>query len=338
MSKDVKKFISVLLPFVLILISGTVNSEVKSPEKGPLPEDVNCADLALPYKGALINVPKDTRLGIQKKFCVFKYEAKAVREASANWSQELKNTSYEVHPNGCQSEAPDCEASPHNWGVRDYIAISTPQGKPWRMISRVWAMDECQNLNHIFENQIDGLGMKFTLMSNKEWMAIAWNLIDVPVNWSDGVVGKGGCLKSGNNGGQKPCGYDGENPESGGNPEAELFLSNNESILHFPGNVWEWVSDDYDFRFGKNQYMSIYSDSDIYRYFGLPPERNYLCDESNNHCNFGWGWLNHLSEAIIRGGNYKLNRYAGVLATYLFVHPLDVYDDVGFRCVLRFEE
>ncbi len=258
MLKDVKKFIFVLyLPLILIFISGAVNSEVESPEKES-PPDVNCADLALPYKGALINVPKNTRLGIQK-FCVFKYEARAAREASANWSQELKKTSYEVHPNGCESEAPDCEASPHNWGVKDYIAISTPQGKPWRMISRAQAMDECQSLNHIFKNQIDGLEMKFALMSNKEWLAIAWNLIDVPINWSDGVVGKGGCLKSGNNGGQKPCGYDGENPESGSNPKAELSLSNTESISHFPGNVWEWISDNHDFRPGKNQYMSIYS-------------------------------------------------------------------------------
>ena len=257
--------------------------------------------------------------------CVMEYEAKAWHDANNNGDVD----GYEIKSNGCDGEGSSCSGGRSNWGLAAHVPVSVSQGKPWRQISRDNAINECQELNHVYGIPGDS-DKTFDLMFNFEWQTIARDIERQPVNWSGKSLGFG-CVYQGNNGLETQCSYDGANPERGAdNHKARHVLSNGEFIYHFPGNVWEWVKDDNNHKVSGNQYMSRYSDSD----YG--PAGNYFCNEIDRYCGFGFGWLNYSAGAVLRGGYWGdsvIN--AGLFAAILYDGPSRTRATTGFRCVFR---
>ena len=269
-----------------------------------------------------IPVPGDTHLGTGD-FCVMEYEAKAWHDANNNGDVD----DYEIESNGCDGKGSLCEGGRSNWGLGTHVPASVSKGKPWRRISRDSAINECQELNGVYNIPEDS-DKKFDLISNFEWQTIARDIEGQSVNWSGKRLGSG-CVYQGNNGLDTLCSYDGDGPEEGVNDDkARHVLSNGESINHFPGNVWEWVKDDNDSKVGKSQYMSNYSGSD----YG--PEGNYSCNKENRYCGFGYGFFVSAG-AVLRGGSWDNSGSAGLFAAYLGNGPSYSFNGVGFRCVFH---
>lgn len=139
-----------------------------------------------------------------------------------------------------------------------HLPVSRPDQLPWFDITITDAHVACQSLG-------DG----YDLISNKEWMTIAYEIEQNPLNWTSGTVGVE-LLYSGNN--DKPwdagrvgildvqdtsdpydqTGYDENSPTPviAGDPNGKeqrrtLYLASGETIWDFSGNVWEWVNWNY---------------------------------------------------------------------------------------------
>lgn len=256
------------------------------------------------------------------EFCVMKYGAKA-------WDDKNKNGQIdagEIRASGCDGTGKYCDGGHDNWGS-SHIPVSVPQGIPWRKISRDSAIERCQSLNSFAKTQP---GMKYDLISNREWQTVARNIEKQAGNWSGGKVGAG-CLNQGNTGYNSQCSYASDGPERGGDKRSSHVLSNGEEIYHFSGNLWQWVKDDNKSKQGDDRRMSTAAGTQ----YG--PEGSYKCDSGNNYCGFGSGFLNYNAGAVLRGGDWVNNDYAvaGVFAASLFRPPSDSDLNVGFRCVLH---
>ena len=75
--------------------------------------------------------------------------------------------------------------------------------------------------------------------------------------------------------------------------------------------------------------MSNYSGSD----YG--PEGNYSCNKENRYCGFGYGFLNYSAGAVLRGGFWSYDDFAGLFAAFLYYDPSYLLSVVGFRCVFH---
>jgi DNA-directed RNA polymerase subunit H (RpoH/RPB5) len=122
------------------------------------------------------------------------------------------------------------------------IATSQAASPPWVTINQANAAAKCA-----------ALGSKYDLISNTEWMAIAYNVESVGVNWSGGSVGQGQLFRghTDNNPANTLDVTNINNPYIGtgdvatlpaGKEQKRTFtLTNGEEIWDFSGNLWEWV-------------------------------------------------------------------------------------------------
>jgi formylglycine-generating enzyme required for sulfatase activity len=287
-------------------------------------EKKNCPD-------GYIMVPANSTVGVDRNFCVMKYEAKMV----------------------------------------DGNPASVEAGKPWVSINQTNARNECRSLNSETgdtninaDTNSDGT---YDLISNPEWMAIARNVENVAENWTGGAVGDG-CLKRGNIGGTYNCtgsngsvasGYNGADPDDGSarenyNGTAELVLSNGESIFDFSGNVWEWV--DWTLGGGLSTNMASGADGDkpyidadgapvsawrelsaLDHFTAHSPVTAILPSDSTFNADQGMGkyYAGTSGGAAIRGGRWNRGTNAGAFALALNHSSSYSYTNIGFRCVFR---
>ncbi|HXH31335.1 MAG TPA: fibronectin type III domain-containing protein, partial [Bacteriovoracaceae bacterium] len=162
-----------------------------------------------------IPVAANTAVGTTSEFCVMKFEAKCVGTS-------------------CPTATPDVNA----------VATSQATSTPWISISQTNAKTACTNL-----------GTGYDLISNPEWMTIAYNIEATASNWAGGVVGTGALFR----------GHSDNGPASGltvsdttdlyngtGNTAAQAMgsgkeqrrtftLSNGEVIWDLAGNIFEWT-------------------------------------------------------------------------------------------------
>lgn len=108
--------------------------------------------------------------------------------------------------------------------------IAVNGGKPWVMHS----YDEARSA-------YEAAGYK--LITETQWLALAWDISQQDCNWTKGKVGKGKIFR-GLHKGTAGCAQAADFVSPKNSERRTLTLSNGEEIFDLSGNVWEWVFDD----------------------------------------------------------------------------------------------
>lgn len=212
-------------------------------------------------------------------------------------------------------------------------AVSMADTSPWVNISRLEAQTKCKSQ-----------GKQYNLITNNQWQTIALDIAATKENWSSGIkyigeINRGHSDNAPNK--SLPAHSDDVNQNCFETQESCSLLtwnsqrrtqrlSTNDIIWDFSGNVWEWILDDNETQRGLDGFISTYS-LNTQQLFGSPQK----CQKHNNsqYCGYGYGWIHFSEGAIIRGGNWNTDLYAGIFATYLDHDPKDKARYIGFRCV-----
>lgn len=186
----------------------------------------------------------------------------------------------------------------------------TAEGTPWVRINFADAKAACESA---------GLRM----ITESQWLAIAWNASQQDCNWTKGKVGEGKLFQG--------IRKDKVSSAQPGNfvPEDKkerrfLTLSNGAQICDLNGNVWQWVFDDIQGDEAGLVAKAFAEDSPSIITAPFPSLKK------------GMGWRpdagsNWSGRALIRGGCWTSERSAG--AFYLGDDwPGSEWDDIGFRC------
>lgn len=226
-----------------------------------------------------------------------------------------------------------------SWGEASNVPVSVADNLPWRRITPVNALSECESL-----------GTNYTLITNYEWMAIARDIESQGDNWTGDAVGSG-CLFRGNNDEATvgdgsniadSCGYNGSDPEAGAGRDirSKHILSNASEIYDIAGNVWEWI--DWDDPYAPTAGFQT-------GVAGCGPAElpaivcGSLIDIEYNTINGGYdstdgvGYVNAGGGgATRRGGGMYNTTNAGVFTLYAISDPTNfAWGDIGFRCIYR---
>ena len=172
-------------------------------------------------------------------FCAMRFEAKAWGDADGDGAI----APGEVDADGCDDACAVCDATCTTaWEIGERVAVSVPDGIPWRNASQLHAFGMCT-----------ALGANFDLMANREWMTIARDAELVGANWSGGEPGVGQLVVG--NTDIEPV-YAVSDPDDAysdtGNSAADppgmgweqrrtLALSNGSVIWDMSGNMQEWI-------------------------------------------------------------------------------------------------
>jgi len=285
------------------------------------------------------------------------------KACDANWSKVSGNSSMLVNDFCVMAYEATCSLADGGQGaiwcpLSDLPSVQ-PANLPWVKINQSSAAERCA-----------ALGAGYHLIRDREWIVAASNIANVAANWNTSVVGSGS-LKIGNNGVDSSVSYDGPNPDAGaGNPTAQLFLSNGESLWHFSANVLEWTDDSlFENRTDTSPCFSNGTapgcqDDPAGVSGGMPTNGTVLpmgwyeyTSFSNlnalNYSNFS-AWTSaqgigqmHINEGLsysptvgyvstahsfIRGGHYNHAEKAGILALFARYSPSYYVSWVGFRC------
>lgn len=187
------------------------------------------------------------------------------------------------------------------------VSISAT-GKPWTNINFADAKQACADVG-------------YSMITETQWLAIAWNASQVDENWTGGKVGEGSMhqgIRFG--GGAKPGDYKPANEEE----RRWLVLSNGSRVCDFNGNVFQWVFDDVQ---GDEKGLiakSITLNSISQSTAPYPSEQKGM----------GWrpdGDRDWSGRALVRGGCWYSCGYAGVFRLS-DGWPDYEGDYVGFRC------
>ena len=255
-------------------------------------ESLNCQSLDLPGEWSTVYGNADLNTG---DFCVMRFEAKAWKDRRFYERGRLMTRGlgvieeHEIETYGClkkNSPDPYCflpyglGGFPVHWAKEDtrYLPVSVPWGRPWRDVDLEGALEACSRLNVAFADKLEKLNMQISLISHKEWQAIANDIAKIDSNWSGGVVGRG-CVNQGNiwnNQESDECSYHTGMPEPGSHEKATHFLSSGDPIYHFSGNIGEIVGGDI---WNRGEYPIPH-----YVYY---PLNNYVCQNERDGCGFG---------------------------------------------------
>ncbi len=283
--------------------------------------------------------------------------------------------------------------APDNFCVMKYeasdsggVPASAAAGRAWVGISQVTAWSECDSLNseggRAAIDSDTGEDGTYALISNPEWMAIARNIEtnteNEALNWTGFSVGTGELVTGhvGRNGKSANTarafssqahnlfnwggGVLGATDASGDiDGRRTLYLSNDEIIWDFSGNVAEWV----DWTLGsplstsmtsgaggnKPYDLTVGSPTDgwfdldlIDRFSALAPAESLLPTNASYNATQAVGRYypgvngGASGGAAVRGGDYDSNNSAGIFALDLYYRSTDTdANKIGFRCVFR---
>jgi len=217
----------------------------------------------------------------------------------------------------------------------DGVAVSQSDGTIWAHVNWFDAKANCS-----------ALGSGYHLIRDREWIVVVNNVANVAANWNTNVIGSGS-LKVGNNGVNSSVSYDGPEPDTGtSNSTSVLFLSTEQAIWHFSGNMWEWtdgviISSACDAPMPKPcngiiQYNLVTDFSSIN--YSRPPNPAWtstqgigrISIDANNASNGTFAIFD--THTFLRGGAWNSNTYAGAWALYTQYAPGYIDSNVGFRC------
>jgi formylglycine-generating enzyme required for sulfatase activity len=221
--------------------------------------------------------------------------------------------------------------------------VSIAENQPWRNIDANDSAAECESL-----------GTGYHLISNQEWMAIARDIENQPVNWTGRSVGSG-CLFRGNSGEATigdgtlitdSCGYDGGALQAGSSRDvrAKHNLSNDQQIFDFSGNVNEWTDwhkDSTGFQVAPSTCSIGWVELPSFSCAALldsnynSQNRSYTSADGVGQIYGAIPYLGNNTGASARGGRWGNNVYAGVYSLYMYLFPTFTNINLGFRCVYR---
>jgi hypothetical protein len=270
-------------------------------------------------------VGKNSNLSVTKDFCISKYEMKCTGTSCSESSQ--------VSPS------------------ENAVAISSEIGKPWVRISQSDAQLACDNL-----------GSNYDLISNPEWMTVAYEVEANGQNWSSGVSGAGSLYRGHSDGvsslGSPSGALEASSDEdpyyltgnsvteimgSGKEQRRTLRLANNQIIWDFSGNVWEWTNWDLDENLisgpttcssGSQEFPSVNCSGllDMDYLPGNPANINAADYDST----FGLGTLiGGTGGGTVRGGISSGGTDAGIFSLDFEFSASLSSPIIGFRCVYR---
>ncbi|PUA19612.1 SUMF1/EgtB/PvdO family nonheme iron enzyme [Glaciimonas sp. PCH181] len=202
--------------------------------------------------------------------------------------------------------------------VGQYVSTKGDDGKlsiladatPWVCINYSDAKSACETTG-------------YKLITETQWLAIAFNASQQDANWTGGKVGEGKLfqgIRKGNVNSAQPGNYTPTNSDE----QRWLTLSNGERICDLSGNVWQWVFDDVQ---GNEQGLiakAFASDSPSITAVPYPSEKKGMGYRPKADADWS-------GNALIRGGYWGSVDYAGAF-------DLDCGwpgyggDYVGFRC------
>lgn len=194
--------------------------------------------------------------------------------------------------------------------VDDGKAAVAADAAPWVRINFAEAKAACEKAG-------------YKLITELQWLAIAWNASQQAINWTKGKVGEGKLfrgIRKGNYSSAQPG-----NVEPADKKERRwLTISNGERICDLNGNVFQWVFDDV-----QGDEVGLIAkvfdkESPSIATAPYPSEEN------------GMGWRpsagsNWSGYALVRGGCWFSGSLSGVFRLGLG-WPDGRYDRVGFRC------
>ncbi|MCK9985649.1 MAG: hypothetical protein AzoDbin1_02121 [Azoarcus sp.] len=191
----------------------------------------------------------------------------------------------------------------------DGKAVVTPEGAPWVRINYRAAREACQAAG-------------FTLITERQWLAIAHNAAAQDCNWTSGKVGEGELFQGLRN-------WTVEEAQPGSFESSDeierrwLTLSNGERICDLNGNAYQWVFDD------------VQGDEEgiVARAFD---EASPSLQAPFPRMTKGMGWrpmsgADWSGGALFRGGYWGSYSNAGVFCLS-YVWRGSEYGFVGFRC------
>jgi len=191
----------------------------------------------------------------------------------------------------------------------DGKAMVTADAAPWVRINYADAVKACAAAG-------------YQLITELQWLAIAWDASQQDCNWTKGKVGEGklfcGLRKDTVNSAQPGCVMP-QDPKE----RRWLTLSNGEQICDLNGNIWQWVFDNVQ---GDATGLPsvIKADSPSLTTAPFPSQKKGMGYRPNGECNWS-------GRALIRGGSWLSDAYAGAFRLGLG-WPGSENDYVGFRC------
>ena len=190
----------------------------------------------------------------------------------------------------------------------DGNAAVTSHGKPWVNIDFEEAKAACTEIGA-------------ALITELQWLALAWNASQQDCNWTSGKVGAGDLFQGLRNGTVNDA-QAGDYVSSDTSEQRWLTLSNGERICDLNGNVYQWVFDDVQGNEKGIIASDFAKDSPSVVTPPFPTREKGMGDYA------AWDWSGH---ALIRGGCWYSESHAGVFR--LDSGWPDHRDDrVGFRC------
>jgi hypothetical protein len=226
----------------------------------------------------------------------------------------LVNVPATTLPNGVvvpafQVGAYHCSQSP------DGLAVINPDNTPWARINFHKAKQAC-------------IDAGFSLITELQYLAIAYQITQQDANWTGGSVGEGELYR----GIHKYANDEAQNGHYVSDVITERRwhgLANGERVYDFSGNIYSWVFDDV--QGDENGIVAAPFARDSASLTTAPyPSREK-----------GIGWYPQFDDedevidwsgnALIRGGYWRSGDYAGVFYLYYDWPHVD-YVSVGFRC------
>ena len=194
----------------------------------------------------------------------------------------------------------------------DGKAVVTAEGTPWVRIKFADAKAACKSA-----------GVK--LITESQWLAIAWNASQQDCNWTKGKVGEGK-LFQGIRKNEVCSAQPGNFVPTNKKERRWLTLSNGERIRDLNGNVCQWVFDDIQGDEAGLVAKAFAKDSPSTATAPFPSLKK------------GMGWRpdagsNWSGNALVRGGSWGSERYAGAFGLGVDWPSIE-WGRLGFRCTL----
>jgi formylglycine-generating enzyme required for sulfatase activity len=185
----------------------------------------------------------------------------------------------------------------------------TAEGAPWVSINYHEAREVCAAAG-------------YSLITERQWLAIAVDAARQDCNWTKGKAGEGKLfrgLRKGNVSSAQPGDYQPQDEKE----RRWLTLSNGERICDLNGNVWQWVFDDVQ---GDENGLTtiIEADSPSLAAAPYPSEKKGMGWRPDGRCDWS-------GNALVRGGYWCSGSNAGAFRLSRG-WPDDRYYNVGFRC------